>query len=111
MEVLRYPYKNLNGLSGSRQTDPPPSGESSVNGVALMSSSSSSFDPETIAVLRSVLDCTVELLPKPQRTPAHVVNLASQLLSAAAQGHRSREALFEVGARAAGEFTRAGRFQ
>jgi len=100
----------LNGLSGSRQTDPPPSGESPVNGVALMSSSSS-FDPETIAVLRSVLDCTVELLPKPQRTPAYVVNLASQLLSAAAQGHRSREALFEVGARAADEFTRAGRFQ
>jgi hypothetical protein len=84
-------------LSATGQTAVSAFDEDPVSGETAMSSSS--FDPETIATLQTVLDSTVELLPLRLRTPASTVNLASQLLTAAAQGHRSKEALVEIGTR------------
>lgn len=69
----------------------------------------STFDSETIEILRSVLRSSVEMLPEPLRTPSSTVSLASHLLSAAAEGHRSRAALVVIGTQAALEFCQSER--
>jgi hypothetical protein len=69
--------------------------------------SGSSFDPDTLATLREVLESSVQMLPERLRTPATNVSLASHLLSAAAQGHRSRAALVEIGTKAATDYCNA----
>jgi hypothetical protein len=60
----------------------------------------SSFDPETISTLQEVLDSSVDMLPARFQTPACTVDVACQLLSAAANGHRSKKSLVEVGRKA-----------
>ena len=51
------------------------------------------FDPETIAVMRSVLNEAVADLPVHHRTPSNQTAVASRILAAAAAGHRSQHLL------------------
>jgi hypothetical protein len=52
-----------------------------------------SFDPETIALMRSVLKQAVAGLPAHHRTPANQTAVASRILAAAAAGHKSQQLL------------------
>jgi hypothetical protein len=51
------------------------------------------FDPETIAVMRSVLKEAVAHLPVHHRTPSNQTAVASRILAAAAAGQRSQQLL------------------
>ncbi|MDB5632236.1 MAG: hypothetical protein JWR49_1091 [Tardiphaga sp.] len=57
-----------------------------------------SYDPETIATMKSVLDGAIKTLPTRYRTQTNNVAIASCLLEAAAEGHRSEEALLKIAA-------------
>jgi hypothetical protein len=51
------------------------------------------FDPETIALMRSVLQQAVTNLPVHHRTPSNQTAVASRILATAADGRKSRELL------------------
>jgi hypothetical protein len=59
---------------------------------------SSSFNPETIATMKAVLDGAISSLPAAHRNAAIHVAIASRLLAAASDGHKSAEALSAVAA-------------
>jgi hypothetical protein len=65
---------------------------------------SSSFDPETIATIKAVLDAAISTLAIQHRTPSANVAIASRLLAAAAEGHRSKEILSAVAAQEVGKY-------
>jgi hypothetical protein len=51
------------------------------------------FDPETIALMRSVLKQAVTSLPVHHRTPSNQTAVASRILAVAAAGHKSQDRL------------------
>lgn len=51
------------------------------------------FDPETIVLMRSVLQQAVTSLPVHHRTPSNQTAVASRILTTAADGHKSQELL------------------
>ena len=56
-------------------------------------SASSSYDPDTIALMRDVLSKVVAKVPEQHRTSANQAAIASRILAAAAQGRRSEQTL------------------
>ena len=51
------------------------------------------FQPDLIALMRSVLDEVATTLPEAERTSAMKAEIASHILACAAKGERDREAL------------------
>jgi hypothetical protein len=51
------------------------------------------FQPELIALMKSVLDDAARAIPEGKRTSAMKAEIASQILACAAKGERSPEAL------------------
>lgn len=56
-------------------------------------STSTSYDPETVTLMRDVLSKVVAKVPEQHRTSANQAAIASRILATAAQGRRSEQIL------------------
>jgi hypothetical protein len=64
-----------------------------TRGGSWFGNESTNFDPETVAILREILDDAWASLPPEQQATMQKTALAERILKSAAQGERDRERL------------------